>query len=763
MLFSSKLANLALMQEENLNRGHEEERRRKRWERRAIILAAALVAILTALETYLSGLHRELPLSKNFLVFSLINVNIILILLLLFLVIRNIVKLIFERRRNVLGAKLRTKLVVAFVSLSLFPGIILFLVSSSFITGSIDSWFSSQVERSLEESLKVSRTYYQEATANAVGFGKRLASVTSRSRALEGKNLPGLKDFIKGRRQEYGLTAVEVFDRDGKSLLVSLAPKLPLRRFIRAETEMVRKGLKGKEATEIVTTRRGELVRAVVPIFAPGSRVEVIGAVAVGKLVSPKLSERAAIIASSLEEYHQLNLLKDPIKSGYIITLLMVTLLVIFSATWFGIYLARGITNPIQKLAEGTRRVAEGELDFQIEQVSDDEVGYLVDSFNRMTTDLRFGKVMLERANEELKLSNLELESRRKYMEIILGNVGAGVIAIDHLGQITIINRSAEEMLAIKSMRVLGKSYKEVLAPDHMVLVRGLLRELNHAKEGYIRRQIELPLPGRNLNLLVSLTMLRDEGGQYRGMVMVLDDLTQLVKAQRMAAWREVARRIAHEIKNPLTPIQLSAQRLRKRFGKTLKKDAPIFEECTGTIIKQVDELKALVNEFSRFARMPQISPSPNDVNEVLGEALVLFREAHKEIHFNFEPDPAVPIFDLDRDQMKRAIINLLDNAVAAVNSPGRDPQMVGEVTIRSQFDPNFQLVMIEISDNGHGLPPGDRTRLFEPHFSAKEGGSGLGLAIVSSIVADHNGYVKITDNLPRGTSVIIELPLKVA
>ena len=745
------MANLGLMEDADL----QEERRRRRRERYIILSVLALILGLTFLQTYLSGFYGRPIFSKNILVFGLINLNIILILLLLFLVIRNIVKLIFERRRNVLGARLRTKLVVAFVSLSIIPGLILFFVSASFIAGSVESWFGSQVERSLSESIKVVRTYYQEATYDSLRFARKFAAVIAKGGLLEGRNLPGLEDFVRGRGQEYNLAAVEVFAKDGRSVLVSIGPKISRKRFSPTEANLVKEGLEGREASNIITVRGGELIKAVVPVFSPSNPKEVVGAVSVSKFISGKLSTRASIISSYAEDYEQFKLLRNPIKWSYIITLLMVTLLVIFSAVWFGLYMARGITNPIQKLAEGTKRVGEGDLDFKIEAKSDDEVGYLIGSFNRMTEELKSSKMMLGRANEELRLSNLELESRRKYMEIVLSNIGAGVISVDRLGRITTINRSAEEMLAIKSMRVLGKSYKENLTPEHMALVKELLMELDHSKEGTIRRQVKLSLPGRTLDLLVSLTVLRDEKDQYMGMVLVLDDMSQLVKVQRMAAWREVARRIAHEIKNPLTPIQLSAQRLKKRFEEKLKEDAPVFKECTDTIIKQVDELKALVNEFSQFARMPQIQPTPNDINEVIGEALVLFKEAHRDVRFHFEPDPSMPILQLDRDQMKRAIINLLDNAVAAVEEDG-------EVWVKTKMDRTFQLVSIEISDNGQGLPPGERDRLFEPHFSTKEGGMGLGLAIVSSIVADHNGYVRIFDNQPRGTKVVIELPIRV-
>lgn len=237
------------------------------------------------------------------------------------------------------------------------------------------------------------------------------------------------------------------------------------------------------------------------------------------------------------------------------------------------------------------------------------------------------------------------------------------------------------------------------------------------------------------------------------GTVVVFDDLTHLIKAQRMAAWREVARRIAHEIKNPLTPIQLSAQRLRRRYLERFSQDDTVFDECTSMIIKQVDELKNLVNEFSSFARMPATNPAPNNLNEIIGEALVLYQEGHKDIDFAFHSDPRMPIFNLDRDQIKRVVINLLDNAVGAIEGDGA-------IEVETGYNPSLQMATFMVADTGCGIPPEDKPRLFEPYFSTKKSGTGLGLAIVASIVSDHNGYVRVKDNYPNGTRFIVELPV---
>ena len=344
-------------------------------------------------------------------------------------------------------------------------------------------------------------------------------------------------------------------------------------------------------------------------------------------------------------------------------------------------------------------------------------------------------------------------------MEIVLRDVGAGVISIDTDGRIRTINKSAEKILGIPAESALGGKYDEVLQSEHIV-AQELVNAINQAEKHSITQQVKLTVRNETLTLLVKIANLRDEENRYLGMVMVLDDLTQLQKAQRAAAWREVARRIAHEIKNPLTPIQLSAQRLRKRYLNQFAEDGVIFDECTKTIVTQVEELKTLVNEFSSFARMPAANPVPNNLNEIIREALVLYEEGHKPIGFHFKPDEQIPVFNLDKEQIKRVMVNLLDNAVAAVDAVKRETPD-GKITVETLLDPFMNLARIEVADNGCGISPEDKPLLFEPYFSTKASGTGLGLAIVNTIVSDHDGYIRVKDNFPQGSRFIIELPIK--
>ncbi len=716
------------------------DQRRRRNELILIGIISVVIVILTTLEMKIPQVAEQVPIANNIIIFSLININIILILLLIFLVIRNLVKLVFERRKEVLGAKLRTKLVVAFITLTLVPTFLLFFVAVGFITNSVEHWFKAQVEQSLQVSLEVAQTYYRDFSKNTVSSAHRISRHLTQQGLLKREvGDASLKEVLESKRQEYHLSAVGLFLKRGGSSLQVEEPNLkaiPLS----PPQELLEIGFSGKEISRTLPVGEGEMITGVAPIFHPSDQGEVIGVVTASHFMPKSLSGKMREISQASVDYRQLKALKKPIKFSYMMALLMVTLLIVFSAIWFGIRLARDITVPIKELAEATHRIAEGDLNVRIEMKAGDEIGKLVQSFNQMT--------------EDLQVSRAELEQRKKYMEIVLKNVAAGVISIDDQGVITTINTSAEQMLAVKGESVLGKKFSEILYKEYVEKIEELLNELKASQRDSIEKQLAVTVRGKTFSILINLATLRDEEGRPLGFVAVFDDLTQLIKAQRMAAWREVARRIAHEIKNPLTPIQLSAQRLRKRYLEKLGQDGAVFDECTRTIVKQVEELKGMVNEFSNFARMPASNPTPNDLNDIIQETLVLFKEAHREVHFHFTPSE-LPIQNLDRDQMKRVLINLIKNSLAALDEEG-------EIDIRTSYDEKLQMVRLEVSDNGCGIPEEDKGRLFEPYYSTKKSGTGLGLTIVNTIVADHNGYIRVRDNHPKGTTFLIELPVRV-
>ena len=725
------------------------EMKRRRRERIIIVAIVIGIVLLTFIETTLFSKEALVPDFRDVVIFGLINVNIILVLLLIFLIVRNIVKLVYERRRGILGSKLRTKLVAAFVTLSLVPTFILFLVATNFLSYSIDNWFNIRVGGALNLSLELAQNYYQQTAENVKYYAEQLSADITKNRLFEKDRLEYLRSLVEQRQRIYKLGLIEIyfFNEETEKLIfkdpgnpdipeLGLSPKL--REDIRA----------GRQFTTMQSVGLGDFIRGVSPIYVtPGSSV-IIGAVVVNCYVPKGLVDKMTTISRISEEYKQFKLLKNPIKTSYIVILFVVTLLIIFSATWFGFFLAKGITEPVQDLAEATHAIAQGNLDYKINVVADDEIGVLVNSFNRMTGDLKVSKEKLEQAN-------LDLDQRRKYMETVLRNVSAGVVAVDRDGVITTVNRAAEKLLDIKTEKVLNHRYEEVLQPGHLDLVRQILTEITGVETGYVEKQIPITLKDRALTLLVTTTVLLDDDNNYMGMVVVFEDITQLQRAERIAAWREVARRIAHEIKNPLTPIQLSAQRLQRKFGEKLSEDGPVFMECTGTIISQVDVLKNLVNEFSRYARMPVANLTPNDLNEVIRDAVVLYQDAHKEIAFDYRPDASMPRLRLDAEQIKRVMVNLLDNAVAAVD------RETGRIEVATLHDREHRRARVEVRDNGTGVSRADKAKMFEPYYSTKKSGSGLGLAIVSSIIGEHRGSVTVADNEPRGTVVAFELPVE--
>jgi two-component system, NtrC family, nitrogen regulation sensor histidine kinase NtrY len=729
------------------------ELRKRRREWLLITLIITLVWLFSRFEAQLFELSSRLPHSNSIVVLAIININILLIILLLFLIFRNLFKLLIDRRRQVPGARLRSRLVVTFVGLSLVPTMLLFLVSAAFITNSIENWFNSEIESSLEESLEVAQTYYKASAANALYYAEQIARIIKDERLLNEANLTQLHAIIKQKQQEYNLGIVEVFSSTYEELVRASNPQVPAADFTDPDSDHIREALQGNRFTRISPIGKADLIRGIVPIYSNWNPADAVGVVVVNYYVPYSLVSKMKEISASFEQFKQTKSIKNRIQKGYVTVLLLIALVIIFLATWFGFYLARGITVPIQELAAATSRVAEGDLDIRIDVRSDDEIGSLVDAFNKMTADLSRGQQEIRATHRELQISNLEIDQRRRYMEIVLRNVTAGVISLDSQGNITTINKSAEVLLRIKSVKVLGNHFRKVISQEHLPIIKDLLKDLFDSGKSSIRKQVVVPLSDMKLTLMVHVTTLRDEGGEFMGTVVVFDDLTQIIKGQRMAAWREVARRIAHEIKNPLTPIQLSAQRLRRRYLQNFSSEDHVFDECTGMIIKQVDELKNLVNDFSNFARLPATNPTRNELNQIISEALVLYQEGHKDIQFSFQPDPAIPIFHLDRDQIKRVIINLLDNAIGAITTDGK-------IEIESSFTPSLQMATFTIADNGHGILAEDKPRLFEPYFSTKKTGTGLGLAIVSTIISDHNGYIRVKDNYPHGTRFIIELPI---
>ncbi|KJS02057.1 MAG: histidine kinase [Desulfobulbaceae bacterium BRH_c16a] len=723
--------------------------------RRVILVCILLIPFFIWIQSILFKGKVALPLDNNILIFALININVLLVLFVLFLVLRNLAELLFERRINRLGNKLKTKLIASFLSLTLIPTILLFFVALQFVSTSMDYWFNASVEDSLTESLQLAQSLLREkeeqVTLMSKGIAERMKDLDISSYTSEtiSDTLENILSFnpINGP-DSLGLITndknLEISVR-GPQLRSTLLPKIPLNILDRVRAEH------GRE-TLVQEMNNGDLVSCIAEVqIGNGSLGKAI--LVTSLLVKSDQLARMTTISQGIEGYRQLKHFKEPFKFWLLIILLIVTMLVIFAAIWFGLYISRGITVPLEKLVLATRRVADGDLEFVMERDSNDEMGLLVDSFNTMTLNLNSSNKKLAEAHTALQVNSQISEQRRRYTEIILQNVSAGVISLDESGKITTINRFAEKLLNIDKNLFLGLNYRDVMPQYQAAVVDGFIEELQVTGKNTVEQHIKLNVLKKTYSLLINFTRLEDESEKPVGFVLVFDNLTKLEKMQRMAAWREVARRIAHEIKNPLTPIQLSAQRLRRRYPEILNEKNSVFDQCTNTIITQVDELKRLVSEFSQFARMPKVQKSPDNLTKLANQTLFLYQEGHKSITFTCSERQPIPIFSFDGEQIKRCLINLLDNAVAVLPDGGN-------IDIVLALDEEKENVFLMVYDDGPGISKENKLKLFEPYFSTKKTGTGLGLAIVSTIVSDHNGYIRVQDHEPTGTVFIIELPL---
>jgi len=726
--------------------------------RREITISVLVVGMIIALVLLpsLAGLTQGVGDSGLFLFLNALTV--ILIVLLVFLITRNFWKILGERRRGILGSHLNLKFVAAFILIAFLPTTGLLLVSAYFISSSMETWFSLRVERALEESEDVARSAYESSAQNALHYGERIAEQIRERRLLREENLPQLEQFVQERQREYRLGVVEVFSATGEELAVAVNPEIPAASFSRPGTDFVRSALAGLADTRIDKAGSGDLIRGAVPVRSTFLPEETVGAVVVNYFLPIPLTRKVDTIRDTLADYRRVQPKAGHIRTAYLLELTMAFLVILLLATWMGFRLAKGVTTPIRALAEGTAEVARGNLDVQVEATSDDEVGFLVTSFNRMTRDIK-------EAREGLEASNAEVEQRRRYMEIVLRNIGAGVVSLDADGRVSTINPSAQRLLGIPpGAGMIGRKLEEVITrPEQLEVVGELAGRLVPGMRESIRRQVQVPIGEELVTLLVTMTLLQDEDGRRLGTVVVFDDYSQVVKVQRMEAWREVARRIAHEIKNPLTPIQLSAQRIRRRFRSRVAEhpeDEKVFDECVGAITGQVESLKRLVDEFSNFARLPAATLRASDLNGLVSEAVASY-QGTEGVEIVTALDERLPAVDLDPEQMRRVLANLIENAVAATAEARGGDGAPGRVEVRTVHDAPLETVRLEVADDGVGIRPEDRRRIFEPYFSTKRQGTGLGLAIVSRIVADHRGYIRVHANRPRGTRFIVELPAR--
>ena len=709
---------------------------------RELILALCgfvVIAILTWVELRFLGVN-------SYLFLALFNLNFILLLLVLFLVTRNAVKLVLERRRNVLGSKLRTRLVLAFISLSLIPTLLMFVVSLKFVQTSVDYWFKSQVEDSMEQALDLGRAFYAQAQERLEVRAKRLAEDVRRREQAQGGRLSA--HALEGLLAEYDVSLLGLVPPDGRGEGAHAAANWDqVWPEVRDKVDWEGLAASPRYWSTLLSGAGRDLIVGLAPLES-GRR----GFLAVGETLGQGLLYRLDQVVRGLNEYKKLKTFKYPWKMTLYLTLGVMTLLIVLGASWFGFRLAKELSAPVQALAAGTERIAKGDLSVRLSDRGEDELGFLVQSFNRMTEDLEQSQQSLTAANEQLASQNVELERRGRYIETLLDTVTSGVISLDAEGRVGTVNKAAQTMLGLDPAQLVGRDPLALLRGEYADLFREAVAHMRTSPGSLWQRQIDLPVSGRLLRLLVTVVPLQSEQGGRAGTVAVFDDITELEKIQRLAAWREVARRIAHEIKNPLTPIKLSAQRLQRRFGE-LAQDT-VFDECTELIVRQVERLQQMVTEFSSYAKLPEVVLRPDFLAPLLEEVVGLFANTQRGIAWKLVFETPIQEFPFDREGLRRVFINLLTNAAEAL--AGRED---GEVVVTAGHDRAGGIVRVSVADNGPGFSQREAARLFEPYFSSKQTGTGLRLTIVRSIVSDHFGLVRCAARSPQGSVFTVELP----
>lgn len=715
--------------------------------------AVLLLSGVALLSTYLVGKSASFKpdfLARVFL-FGFTLVNLTMLLVLVFVLGRNLIKLFLERRRSVRGAKFKTKLVIIFMGFALLPSALIVVVGSNLISTAVERWFSHPVEAVLVGAQHIVENYYQEKQESATFYARRLSHEIGAEGLLEPARLSRMSRTMEARLTQYRLDMITVLSTE-QALWTSARPGLP--RYNPDSTiRLAETGLRGEERLHQDSLGDGTLIQYVSPVFRRDTR-DAVGAVVVSYFIPKSIASTLEDVNQQANVYQQAEAQKEPIQDLYLSYFVMVSLLLLLASTWIGLYLAKRITGPVGQLVEATERVMAGDLDHPVSGVAVDELGLLMESFNRMTTKLKASQARLEASRYDLETKNRELDRRRRYMETVLENITTGIVSFDREGFVTRLNQAAFRLLDLEE-DFLGRHYREVFGSDELSSLRRLLDEVTEVERGpAIEEELDVSVRNRELHLSVYVTAITGTEEEPSGLLMVLDDLTQLLRAQKVAAWREVARRLAHEIKNPLTPIQLSAQRIRKHFQSRSPDLERVAEEGTATIIEEVESLKNLVDEFSQFARMPSVSATTQDLNALVRGTLELYDGLFSDLALTRHLAADVPRVMVDPELMRRVFINIIDNAIEANHGKG-------EVIITTGYDSVLKMARVEVSDDGPGIAPADRDKLFLPYYSTKRRGSGLGLAIVKRIVAEHRGRIRVEENRPKGARFIVELPVE--
>jgi two-component system, NtrC family, nitrogen regulation sensor histidine kinase NtrY len=715
-----------------------EQRERIRRRRRALlwVLGATvllLLAIIVSQQLWLWTVIRPDTASDTLVLYALSTLNFVAFVVFLFIFVRNLLKLRREREERQLGSKVKTRLLVYFISISFLPITAMAVFSYLFLNRSLEKWFNPLPDEILQQAQKVQRD-----------------TLESRKRTL----------------------------RENASLLVLLLNKqAPQDRQatldqIVASGQLAGAEIVGPDGTVLTRSESGLPAGDVLPVPLNNSETLIL-APPVGAA-----NDLTDFVRASERDYQELVGKQRRVRLLGLSTLGLMTLILLFVSSWVAIYLARGIATPIKALAEASKEIARGNLSHRVTTIADDELALLAESFNQMTAQLEENRSRIEAAAGELRDTNLALRERRNYIETVLQSLSTGVVSVDENDRVTTLNRSAARMLGLMDRVEENPQLQALIHIEDWLVVDRLLRRARRMGHATEQTQLESGTTngGGPLPVAMTATAMRDAKGPRPGVVLVIEDLSELLAAQRAAAWSEVARRMAHEIKNPLTPIQLSAERIAKSYARANanggsngsitgddradeRKVAAVIAECTETIGREVAGLKAMVDEFSRFARLPATRLEAANLNEVVNQAVGLYEGRLDDERMEVQLDPDLPATLLDVEQIKRVFVNLIDNALDALVNVDDGKS----ITISTRRDVENGVVRVEVADTGKGIAPGDFRRLFEPYFSRRDSGTGLGLAIVQRIILEHGGTIRAEKNDPRGAKFVIELPVLVS
>jgi nitrogen fixation/metabolism regulation signal transduction histidine kinase len=756
LAYAKLLPNFVSDNRDNLSPERRERIRRRRrlllWVLGATVLL--LLAIIVSQQLWLWTVVRPDTPADALVLYALSTLNFVAFVVFLFIFVRNLLKLRRERRERQLGSKVKTRLLVYFISISFLPITAMAFFSYLFLNRSLEKWFNPFPDEIVQQATEVKRLTLSSQDQTLRDTASLLVMLLDRQTPEERR---ATMDQIVASGQ---LVGIQIVDINGAVVTESRA------HLSQTDEEQLEKlfgearRLRGPRGSSLVDGK--EFDALAVPLNGAETLV-----IAPQKRASNDLTD---LVTDSERGYQNLVGQQRRVRLLGLSTLGLMTLILLFVSSWVAIYLARGIATPIKALAEASKEVARGNLAHRVTTtIADDELALLAESFNQMTAQLDENRNRIEAGAAELRDTNMALRERRNYIETVLQSLSTGVVSIDENDCVTTLNASAARMLALLARVEGNPKLSALIGSEDWLVVERLLRRARRA--GHATEQTQLESGGANGNgpLPVSMTAiaLRDSKGPRRGVVLVIEDLSELLAAQRAAAWSEVARRMAHEIKNPLTPIQLSAERIAKSYGRATtngngggdhadeKRVAAVISECTETITREVAGLKAMVDEFSRFARLPETRLELANLNDVVTQAAGLYVDRLEGVAMTLQLDQELPSSMLDVEQIKRVFVNLIDNAVQALASVDGEKQ----ITIVTSHDAERSLLRAAVADTGHGIEPSDFRRLFEPYFSRRDSGTGLGLAIVQRIIMEHGGHIRAERNNPRGARFVIELP----